>query len=105
MQIPLTVIVLNNGVLGYQRDAEMLKFGAYTTACHFAPVDHAAIARACGCQGIRVEEANAILPTLKAALHSGKPSLIEVMTDPDAHPPLSRTTGRSIAPIAQEPLS
>jgi len=93
MQIPLTVIVLNNGVLGYQRDAEMVKFGAYTTACHFAPVDHAAIARACGCQGIRVEEANAILPTLKAALHSGKPSLIEVMTAPDAHPPLSLYDG------------
>jgi len=70
-----------------------VKFGAYTTACHFAPVDHAAIARACGCQGIRVEEANAILPTLKAALHSGKPSLIEVMTDPDAHPPLSLYDG------------
>ena len=93
MQIPLTVIVLNNGVLGYQRDAEMVKFGAYTTACHFAPVDHAAIARACGCEGIRVEEANAILPALKAALRSGRPSLIEVMTDPDAHPPLSLYDG------------
>ena len=93
MQIPLTLIVLNNGVLGYQRDAEIVKFGAYTTACHFAPVDHAAIARACGCEGIRVEEANAILPALEASLRSGGPSLIEVMTDPDAHPPLSLYDG------------
>ena len=93
MQIPLTVIVLNNGVLGYQRDAETVKFGAYTTACHFAPVDHAAIARACGCESIRVEEASAVLPALKAALRSGSPSLVEVMTDPDAHPPLSLYDG------------
>ena len=93
LKIQLSVIVLNNGVLGYQRDAETVKFGAYTTACHFAHVDHAAIARACGCEGIRVEDASAILPALKAALHSGRPSLIEVMTDPDAHPPLSLYDG------------
>jgi acetolactate synthase-1/2/3 large subunit len=99
MKIALTVIVLNNGVLGYQRDAETVKFGAYTTACHFAPVDHAAIARACGCEGVRVEDASGILPALKAALQSAKPSLIEVMTDPDAHPPLSLSMmGRLIAP-------
>jgi acetolactate synthase-1/2/3 large subunit len=71
----------------------MVKFGAYTTACHFAPVDHAAIARACGCEGIRVEEANAILPALKTARTSGRSTLIEVMTDPDAHPPLSLYDG------------
>ena len=50
-RLAVTVILLNNGVLGYQKDAETVKFGAYTTACHFAPVDHAAIARACGCEG------------------------------------------------------
>lgn len=93
MKIPLTVIVLNNGVLGYQRDAETVKFGAYTTACHFAPVDHAAIARACGCEGVRVEDAGGILPALQTALRSGRPSLIEVMTDPDAHPPISLYDG------------
>ncbi|KAB2848631.1 MAG: acetolactate synthase catalytic subunit [Hyphomicrobiaceae bacterium] len=93
MKIALTVIVLNNGVLGYQRDAETVKFGAYTTACHFAPVDHAAIARACGCEGIRVEDAGAILPALQTALRSGRPSLIEVMADPDAHPPISLYDG------------
>ena len=93
MNIALTLIVLNNGVLGYQRDAETVKFGTYTTACHFAPVDHAAIARACGCEGVRVGEASGIRPALEAALGGSRPTLIEVMTDPDAHPPLSLYDG------------
>jgi acetolactate synthase I/II/III large subunit len=41
MRISIVIIVLNNGVLGYQKDAEQVKFGAYTSACHFAPVNHA----------------------------------------------------------------
>ncbi|KRE00798.1 acetolactate synthase catalytic subunit [Bosea sp. Root670] len=93
MGIALTVIVLNNGVLGYQKDAETVKFGRYTTACHFAPVDHAAIARACGCEGVHVREAAEILPALRAALQSDRPILIEVATDPDAHPAISLYDG------------
>ncbi len=88
-EIALTVIVLNNGVLGFQKDAERVKFGAYTTACHFAPVDHAAIARACGCRAVRVEAVSALAPTLGEALGSTQPWLIDVVTDPDAYPPLS----------------
>jgi acetolactate synthase-1/2/3 large subunit len=93
MQIPLTVIVLNNGVLGYQKDAETVKFGAYTTACHFAPVDHAAIARACGCHGQRIESPADILPALREAISAERPWLLDVITDPAAHPPLSLYEG------------
>ena len=87
--VALTVILLNNGVLGYQKDAETAKFGRYTTACHFAAVDHAAIARACGCDAATVDKPGDIGPALERALASGRPWLIEVMSDPDAHPPLS----------------
>jgi acetolactate synthase I/II/III large subunit len=88
-EIALSIIVLNNGVLGFQKDAETVKFGRYTSACHFAPVDHAAIARACGCQAVRIEAASAVLPAIRTALRSGKPWLIDIVTDPDACPPLS----------------
>lgn len=91
--VALTVIVLNNGVLGYQKDAETVKFGAYTTACHLAPVDHAAIAQACHCRAARIERPGDVLPALQRAIGSGEPWLLDVVTDPDAHPPLSLYDG------------
>lgn len=92
-RVDLTVIVLNNGVLGYQKDAETVKFGTFTTACRFAPVDHAAIARACGCDAERVEAPGDVLPALRRAIAAGAPRLVDVVTDPDAHPPLSLYDG------------
>jgi acetolactate synthase-1/2/3 large subunit len=99
---PVTVIVLNNGVLGYQRDAATVKFGTYTSACHFKPVDHAAIAKACGCRSRRIHNAGDLAGAFKSALGTDDPWLIEVMTDPGAHPALSLYDGtlddaRSIA--------
>jgi len=91
--IDLTVIVLNNGVLGFQKDAETVKFGRYTSACHFAPVDHAAIANTCGCTATTVKKQEQFLPALRSALSKVGPCLIDIVTDPDAHPPLSLFDG------------
>ncbi|MBZ9739787.1 MULTISPECIES: acetolactate synthase catalytic subunit [unclassified Mesorhizobium] len=87
--LPITIVVLNNGILGFQRDAESVKFGAYTSACHLGPVDHAMIAKACGCSSVRLEAADQLADALRKGLASKSPFLIEVMTDPAAHPPLS----------------
>lgn len=89
MQLPVIVIVLNNGILGFQRDAETVKFGGYTTACHFGAVDHAAIAKACGCAAVRVTDPSQLPELLAESIESGGPLLIEIMTDPAAHPALS----------------
>lgn len=89
MKTPVVVTVLNNGVLAYQKDAEDVKFGAHTTACYFTPVDHAAIARACGVHGVRVEKADDYLPALRQALASGDSCVIDVITDPAAYPPVT----------------
>jgi acetolactate synthase-1/2/3 large subunit len=92
-RLPVVVIVINNGVLGYQNDAETVKFGRSTTACQLGPVSHAEIARACGCDAIRIDAPDAVLPALKAAIKSGRPWLIDVMSAPDAHPPISLYAG------------
>jgi len=94
MNLPVVVIVLNNGVLAYQKDAEDVKFGRHTSACSFTPVDHALIANACGCRGIRVEAPGDFLPALREALAADVTTVIDVLTDPDAYPPITFFEGK-----------
>ena len=85
----IVLTVLNNGVLAYQRDAEDVKFGSHTGAVYFAPVDHAEIARACGCRGVRVETASDYLPALTEALSADVATVIDVIVDAEAYPPIT----------------
>lgn len=94
MGLTVVLIVLNNQILGYQKDAEDVKYGAHTDAVYFEPVDHAAIARATGCHGVRVDKAADFLPALKAAIASDRTTVIDVITDPQARPPLSFYEGQ-----------
>lgn len=89
MDIPVVVTVLNNGVLGYQKDAEDMKLGRHTDACAFAPVDHARIAEACGCLGLRVDRAADYAEALQEGLAADRPTVIDVATDPMAYPPIT----------------
>ena len=94
MKLPVVVIVLNNQILGYQKHAELSLFGGFTDVCHFEPVDHAAIARATGCAGVRIENPADFLPALKAALASDAVTVLDVVTDERAHPPITSFEGR-----------
>jgi acetolactate synthase-1/2/3 large subunit len=100
LKLCVVTIVLNNRVLGYQKDAEDVKFGHHTDACYFSPVDHAAIARACGANGVRVERPEAFKPALEAALASNVPTLIDVIIDPEARPPLTFFEDKFETPFA-----
>lgn len=89
MKTKIVLVVLNNGILGYQKHAENIKFGAFTDACHFVPVDHAAIARAVGAHGIRVDAADKLGPAIDEAMKQDKITVIDVVTDPNAFPPVT----------------
>jgi acetolactate synthase-1/2/3 large subunit len=99
MELPVVTLVLNNGILGYQKHAEEVKFGEHTKAVHFTAVDHAAIARACGVEGQRIERGSEIGPALTAALDARRPVLLDVITDPDAKPPISFYAGHYPEPF------
>jgi len=99
LNLPITVMVLNNSILGYQKHAEDVIFGEHTDAVDFATVDHAAIARACGITGVRLERGEDAGAVLDAAFASGKPTLIDIITDPEARPPISFYTGHYPEPF------
>lgn len=94
MKTKVILIILNNQILGYQWHAEDVMYGSHTDACQFAPVDHAAIARACGCEGVRVEHPADFKPALERALRAEKTTLIDVMIDPKAYPPITLYEGK-----------
>ncbi len=89
MGTKVVVTVLNNQVLGYQKDAEDVRFGRHTDACYFEPVDHAAIARSCGCGGVSVDRPEDYGDALRAALSADRTTVIDVATDPNAYPPIT----------------
>ncbi len=94
MKLPVVLIVLNNQILGYQKHAELSLFGNFTDVCDFAAVDHAAIAKAVGCRGVRVERPEDFLPALKEALAADTLTVIDVVTDERAHPPITSFQGK-----------
>ena len=94
MNTKVIVIVLNNQILGYQWHAEEVLYGNHTDACQLSPVDHAAIARACGCEGVRIENPADFKPALERAMKSPLTTLIDVMIDPKAYPPITLYEGK-----------
>jgi acetolactate synthase-1/2/3 large subunit len=87
--IKVIVTVLNNQSLAYQKHAEDVLFGAHTSAVELGPVDHAAIAQACGLEGVRVERAEEYRPALEHAIRAEHATVIDVLVDRDAYPPVT----------------
>ena len=90
--IKVVIAVMNNAVLGYQKHAEDALLGRHTNVCDFEPVDHAAIARACGIKGIRLDRAQDIASAIKEAIAAEESVLLDVITDPNAMPPVTTFT-------------
>ncbi|MDL5156223.1 acetolactate synthase catalytic subunit [Actinomycetospora termitidis] len=91
--LPVVVVLLDNGILGFQKHVELVQFGEHTTATDFAPVDHSAVARACGAEAACVTEPAELAPALRKAVDSGRTWLIEVRCDPHARPPITGWAG------------
>jgi acetolactate synthase-1/2/3 large subunit len=72
--IPIVVVVFNNMALGW------VLHGSGPFAAEFNDFDHAAIARAMGCRGARVEDPAAIAPALADALASRGAAVLDVRT-------------------------
>ncbi|HEV7336305.1 MAG TPA: acetolactate synthase catalytic subunit [Bosea sp. (in: a-proteobacteria)] len=87
--IDVKLIVLNNAVLGFQRHAEMLRFGQATDICAITRIDHAMIARAVGCANATVASASELAAGLDAMFAAQGPFLLDVHVDPDAYPPIA----------------
>jgi len=82
-QIPVVWLVMDNCGFGTIAGLESMHYG-WSFGCMFerngAPyrVDYAAIARACGANGVMIQAASELGPALQEALAAGVPSVIQV---------------------------
>ena len=81
--IPVTWVVMDNSAYGTIAGLESMHYG-WSFGCLFErdgkpySIDYAAVARACGAQGIKITAADELGPALETALKSGVPTVIQV---------------------------
>jgi len=87
--LPITVLVANNAGLGMVRD----NMKGRRIAVDFSPMDFAQMARGMGCEGVRVQDVDALADAMAAAREAnrdGRTVVIDVTVDPAAsHVPVS----------------
>ena len=82
--IPVVIVLLNNGVLGMVRQWQTLFFGKrYSNTVLSRKTDFVALAQAFGADGYKAETQVEFKKAFEAALQSGKVSVIEVAIDKD----------------------
>lgn len=81
--LPVTVVVFNNSTLGMVK-LEMLVDGLPDFGVDVPQANYAQIATAMGMQGIRVEKPKDLESAFTTALAHQGPSVVEVITDPNA---------------------
>ncbi len=82
--LPVTVVLLNNGHLGMIRQMQKHYWGRRFMAEELcADPDFVTVAKGFHCNGIRVEKPDEIRDALRTALESDVTTVVEIMVDPD----------------------
>jgi acetolactate synthase-1/2/3 large subunit len=82
--LPVKVVILNNGYLGMVRQWQELFYQKrYTWTCLECVPDFVKLADAYGAAGYRIESEDEVEAVLKEAFHNGKPTLIDVKVNPE----------------------
>jgi pyruvate dehydrogenase (quinone)/pyruvate oxidase len=81
------IVVIKNNVLGQIKWEQMVFLGHPEYVCELQPIDFTMVAQGFGLQAYRVEDPKECAGTLKKALETQGPVLVEAVVDPD-EPPL-----------------
>ena len=95
------VVVIKNNVLGQIKWEQMVFLGNPEYVCELQPIDFAAVARACGAHGFSVDDPARCADTLRAALDTPGPALIEAVVDPNEPPMPPKATLEQVTHLAE----
>jgi acetolactate synthase-1/2/3 large subunit len=95
--IGLTVVVVNNAASGYVKALQHAMFGGHYQSADLVEMDYAAIARAMGCVGIRIDDPARLGEALKAGLgERGRPTVLDVVVTRDPARMLPAVDNRTV---------
>ncbi len=81
-RLPVKIFVVKNDTLGMIKWEQMVFLGNPEYGCELQPIDFAAVARACGAAGLRLEEPSDCAAIIDQALATPGPVLVEAIVDP-----------------------
>jgi len=90
--LPIIVIVVNNGIYGTIRMHQEREYPSRVVATDLKNPDFAALARAYGGHGETVAKTADFAPAFERARASGKPAIVEIKLDPEAITPTRTLT-------------
>jgi acetolactate synthase-1/2/3 large subunit len=79
--LPVVIVNFNNSCFGWIKAIQSIHSGGRYLGVDFSTIDHGAVARAFGMDGVRVERASDLEGALEAAIRSGRPTLVDVPTE------------------------
>jgi pyruvate dehydrogenase (quinone)/pyruvate oxidase len=85
-RLPIKVVIVKNNTLGQIRWEQMVFLGNPEYGCDLQPIDFAAFARACGATGFTLEDPAECAATIRQALGTPGPVVVEAVVDPDTPP-------------------
>jgi acetolactate synthase I/II/III large subunit len=86
LRLPVVVVVFNDATLSLIAIKQRAQRHGGDGAVRYAPIDFAAVARACGLAGARVEDVGGYQQALADALGREGPTLLDVTVDPSGYP-------------------
>jgi acetolactate synthase-1/2/3 large subunit len=95
--VGLTIVVVNNAASGYVKALQHAMFGGRYQSSDLVEMDYAAIARAMGCAGIRVEDPERLAPALREGLaERGRPTVLDIVVTRDPARMLPAVDNRTV---------
>ena len=81
--VPVVAVVGNNGIWALEHHPMKFLYG-YSVAAELRPeTPYEKVAEALGCHSELVREPGELVPALERAFESGRPALVNVLTDPE----------------------
>ena len=96
-RLGLTIVVVNNAASGYVKALQHAMMGGRYQSSDLSEMDYAAVARAMGCGGIRVEDPAALGAALAAGLAArDRPTVVDVVVTRDPGQMLPAVDNRTV---------